>query len=477
MKKFNDSEFLLGSDTAKTLYHSFAENAPIIDYHCHIDPKEIYEDKRYPNIAQLWLGVGGSNFGDHYKWRLMRSFGVEEKYITGTEPDELRFQKWAECLERAVGSPLYHWSHLELKKYFGFEGDLNSENAAEVYRICNEKLAQGGLSVREIIRMSGVKLICTTDDPADPLQWHRLLREDESFDVQVLPAMRPDKAKNIEKDTFIPYLAQLGAASGISIDSFAALKEALIRRMDYFADLGCRVSDHALEYVSCAPASEEEIEDIFARRLRGEAPSAQECEKYHCAFLLFLGREYSRRGWVMQLHYGAKRDVNSRMFYAHGADTGYDCIGSGAPMAQLADFLDLLERTGQLPKTILYSLNPTDNEAIDSIIGCFQNSDACSKLQHGAAWWFNDHIDGMTAQMKSLANLGNLAGFVGMLTDSRSFLSYTRHDYFRRLLCNMLGDWVERGLYPARMATLGSIVKDISYNNAVRYFGFDLKEI
>lgn len=473
MKKFMDQDFLLDSAAAKTLYES-VRDLPIIDYHCHIDPREICEDKTYDNIAQLWLGVGGSNFGDHYKWRFMRSCGVEERYITGTEPDEERFVKWAECLSRAIGNPLYHWSHMELRKYFGFEGYLNGENAREVYRLCNEKLRQEHLSVRGIIERSGVRLICTTDDPADSLEWHAQLRADESFSVQVLPAMRPDKAKGIEKPDYPAYLEKLGAAAGVQITSFAALKEAMRRRMDFFASLGCCVSDHALEYVMYSPASDAQIERIFADRLAGKIPDRADCDRFYTAFMLFAGAEYSRRGWVMQLHYGAKRDNNTGMFERLGPDTGYDCVSNYAPSALLADFLNALERDGHLPKTILYSLNTNDNAAIDSVIGCFQNSDAVAKIQHGSAWWFNDHIQGITEQMVSLANLGNLSGFVGMLTDSRSFLSYTRHDYFRRILCSLLGSWVERGEYPDDWATLRQIVRDISYNNAVRYFGFAL---
>ncbi len=474
MKAFMDEEFLLSTETAKTLYHKYAQQCPILDYHCHIDPKEIYEDKKYPNIAQLWLGVGGSHFGDHYKWRLMRSFGVEEKYISGTEPDEERFVKWAECLGRAAGNPLYHWSHMELKAYFKFNGNLTGKNAREVYAMCNERLKSPEMSVRGIIKMSGVKLICTTDDPADTLEWHEKIAADKSFNVQVLPAFRPDKAKNIEKPTYVEYLRKLGSAAGVEIDSFCALKKALSLRMDYFAAHGCVESDHALEYVMCVPAEDDELEAIFAKRIHGEEITAEERQKFYTAFMLFAGREYRRRGWVMQLHYGSKRDNNTMRFAQLGADTGYDCIDNYAPSSALANFLDKLCSAGELPKTVIYSLNPADNAAIDSIIGCFQSSEAVSKIQHGSAWWFNDHLDGMTAQLKSLANLGALAGFIGMLTDSRSFLSYTRHDYFRRILCRILGEWVEEGMYPCDIDTLGELVKDISYNNAVRYFGFDL---
>ena len=472
MKAFPDADFLLDTEVSKRLFHDHAEQMPIIDYHCHIDPREIYENRQYENIAQLWLGVGGSHFGDHYKWRLMRSCGVAEEEITGTAPDELRFQRWAECLSRAIGNPLYHWSHMELKKYFGFTGTLNARNAQEVYALCNEKLRDPALSVRGIIAQSNVKIICTTDDPADSLEWHRLLAADRSFGTRVLPAWRPDRAKNLEAPDYLDYLARLGEAANTEIGSYEALKRALLKRLDRFASCGCCVSDHALNAVFCAPAKESEIAAVFARRLAGQLPTEEERRKFETALLTFLGGEYARRGWVMQLHFGAKRNNNSRAFAELGADTGYDCIGSAAPMGQLADFLNLLHENGSLPKTILYSLNPTDNAAIDSILGCFQDASARGKLQHGSAWWFNDHFSGMTEQLTSLASQGVLANFVGMLTDSRSFLSYTRHEYFRRILCRLIGRWVEDGLYPDDRETLESIVKDICYRNAEAYFGF-----
>ena len=477
MKPFLDEDFLLNTDAAKKLYHEYAAGLPIIDYHCHINPQEICEDKQYPNLAQLWLGVGGSHFGDHYKWRFMRSCGVDESYITGAQPDRERFRKWAGCLSKAIGNPLYHWSHMELKTYFGYDQPLTAKNADEVYDLSEEKLRDPSMSVRGIIRQSNVRLICTTDDPADSLVWHQKLAADPTFETKVLPALRPDKAKAIEAPDYPDYLRKLGEAAGVEIRTFADLKAAMVRRIDFFGSVGCRVSDHALEYVMYAPASEDEIEAIFARRLAGQLPTEEERQQFYTAFLLFVGHEYARRGWVMQLHFGCKRNNNTRRFAELGPDTGYDCIGTAAPAAQMVDFLNALNEADALPKTILYSLNPNDNAAIGSILGCFQDSSAISKLQQGSAWWFNDHIQGMTDQMTSLANLGMLAGFVGMLTDSRSFLSYTRHDYFRRILCRLLGGWVEEGLYPADWDTLGEIVRDISYNNAVRYFGFPLETV
>lgn len=474
MHKFMDADFLLSTDTARTLYHTYAENLPILDYHCHISPEEIYRDKRYENIAQLWLGVGGSHFGDHYKWRFMRACGVEEKYITGTAPDEERFRKWAECLERAIGNPLLHWSYLELKKYFGYDGILNSRNAGEVYRFCNEKLKSPEMSVRGILRQSNVKLICTTDDPADSLEWHKRIAADDSIDVIVLPAMRPDKARKLTEADYPDYLLRLGSATGVAIRSFADLKAALRKRMDYFGALGCRVADAGLDSIVYEPASEENVERIFSRRLRREALSETEVRQFETAFLLFIGEECAKRGWVSQLHYGCKRDNNRNMFRALGPDTGYDCIGDSGFTWELAEFLNALEENGSLPKSILYSLNPNDNALIASVIGCFQSAETVGKMQLGSAWWFNDHLDGMTAQLKTLANLGNLSGFVGMLTDSRSFLSYTRHDYFRRILCRIFGEWVEEGMYPNDVEALGNIVADIGYRNAVKYFGFSL---
>lgn len=468
MKQFMDENFLLSTETAQKLYHEYADAVPVLDYHCHLNPQEIYEDRKFENITQVWLG------GDHYKWRQMRSNGVEEKYITGDASDREKFQKWAETLEMAIGNPLYHWSHLELKRYFGYDGYLNGETAEEVWNLCNAKLAEDSMSARNLIKNSNVTLLCTTDDPADSLEWHQKLREDDSFDVQVLPAWRPDKAMNLEKPDYLEYLAKLSEVSGIKIDSFKALMDALRNRMDFFAENGCSISDHGLEYVMYAPASEEEVEAVFAKRLAGETVSRQEELKFKTAYMVALGKEYHKKNWVMQLHYGAKRDNNQNLYGKLGPDVGVDCIGSNAPAAELADFLNALIVTDELPKTVVYSLNPIDNAAIGTIIGCFQGPETAGKIQQGSAWWFNDHKTGMTEQMISLANLGLLGNFIGMLTDSRSLLSYTRHEYFRRILCELVGGWVENGEYPADYKTLEKIIKGISYNNAVRYFGFDL---
>ena len=466
MKAFMDKDFLLETETAQKLYHEYAAKMPILDYHCHINPQEIAEDRKFENITQVWLG------GDHYKWRQMRSNGVEEKYITGDASDREKFQKWAETLEKAIVNPLYHWSHLELQRYFGYYGALNGETAEEVWNLCNAKLQEDGMSARNLIRQSNVTLVCTTDDPVDSLEWHEKIAADESFEVQVLPAWRPDKAMNLEKTDYLEYLKKLEVVSGVKIDSFASLIEALRIRMDYFAEHGCSVSDHGLEYVMYAPASEEEIEAIFAKRLRGEAVSRADELQFKTAYMVALGREYHKKNWVMQLHYGVKRDNNGMIFGKLGPDAGIDCINNYAPSSEMADYLNALAITDELPKTILYSLNPTDNAAIGTIIGCFQSEEARGKIQQGSAWWFNDNKQGMIEQMTSLANLGLLGNFIGMLTDSRSFLSYTRHEYFRRIMCNLIGGWVENGEYPADEKVLGRMVQDISYNNAVRYFGF-----
>lgn len=466
MKTFMDKDFLLSTDTAKELFHKYAEAMPILDYHCHINPREIAEDRKFDNITQVWLG------GDHYKWRQMRSNGIEEYYITGQASDREKFQKWAETLKKAIGNPLYHWSHLELQRYFGYYGSLNADTAEEVWELCNKKLQEEGMSVRNLIRQSNVRLICTTDDPADSLEWHRKIALDEDFDIPVLPAWRPDKAMNLEKADYLEYLKVLEEASGVRIVNFDTLLEALRIRMDFFQENGCVVSDHALEYVMFAPAPKERVEVIFAKRLHGEEITREEELIFKTAFMQFVGREYHRRNWVMQLHFGCKRDNNHLRYEELGPDTGYDCINNYAPSAQLADFLNSLNISDQLPKTILYSLNPNDNEVIGTILGCFQDSTAIGKIQHGSAWWFNDHKTGMQAQLTSLANLGLLSNFIGMLTDSRSFLSYTRHEYFRRILCDLIGTWVENGEYPADKKRLEQIIKGISYENAVRYFGF-----
>ncbi len=469
MQPFMDKDFMLDTDMAKKLYHDYAEEMPIVDYHCHINPQEIYEDRKFDNITQVWLG------GDHYKWRQIRSNGVEEKYITGADStDREKFQAWAETMPKLIGNPLYHWSHLELRKYFGYQGYLSGDTAQEVWDLCNAKLQEDGMSVRNLIRQSKVTVICTTDDPVDSLEWHEKIAADPTFEVKVLPAWRPDKAMNVEKPTYAAYIDTLSKVSGVNVTNSATLKEALQKRMAFFNDHGCCVSDHGLEYVMYVPADEVELDAIMTKSLRRETITREEELKYKTAFMLFVAREYHKLGWAMQLHYGCKRDNNAYMFEKMGADTGFDCINNYAPSAQMADFLNALSATDEVPKTIIYSLNPNDDAAIGTLLGCFQSPETAGKLQQGSAWWFNDHFKGMTDQMTSLANLGCFGNFIGMLTDSRSFLSYTRHDYFRRILCRLIGRWVEEGMYPADMKALEGIVKDICYNNAVKYFGFQV---
>ena len=465
MKKFLDKDFLLETETAKRLFHEYAENMPIIDYHCHLNPKEIYEDIRYNNITEVWLG------GDHYKWRQMRSNGVEEKYITGDASDKDKFIKWAETLEMAIGNPLYHWSHLELKKYFGYEGHLSGETAEEVWELCNDKLKNGGLSARKLIEASNVDVICTTDDPADSLEWHKKIKEDD-FSVRVLPTWRPDKALHIEKDGFSDYLKTLSEVSGVKITDFDSLIEALKIRMDFFIENGCKVSDHGLEYIMYEAYADNEVNEILKKKLSGKPLSETEERKFKTAFMVAMGKEYAKKNLVMQLHYGVIRDLNKRIFNALGANAGIDAVNNYSSSVETGKYLNALAEENLLPKTVIYPLNSSDFDTVGTVIGCFQDSGAVGKIQHGSGWWFNDHKSGMINQMTSLANLGLLGNFIGMLTDSRSFLSYTRHEYFRRIMCNLIGNLVENGEYPEDEKSLKKIVEGISYKNAKRYFEF-----
>lgn len=461
-----DEDFLLQSETAKTLYHEYAKDMPIIDYHCHLNPAEIAGNKKYKNITEVWLG------GDHYKWRTIRANGIDEKYITGNSDDKTKFMKWAETMPYLIGNPLYHWTHLELKRYFNIDKILSPTTAEEIWEQCNEMLKGDDFSARSLIVRSNVQVICTTDDPADTLEYHKAIRKDSSFPVKVYPTFRPDKALNINMSGFGEYIGKLQQAAGTVISSLSGLKKALQNRLDYFSDNGCRISDHALEYTIYAEATEEEIDRIFQSALNGAVITQAEADRYKTHMLLFLGREYARRGWAMQLHMGSIRNNNTRMYRILGPDTGYDAIGDSHQAKSLAAFLDALDSTGQLPKTILYSLNPRDNETLATIMGCFQGTEAPGKIQLGSGWWFNDQKDGMEKQMIALANVGLLRRFVGMLTDSRSFLSYARHEYFRRIMCNLIGQWAENGEVDADMDMLGAMVQEISYTNAKNYFGF-----
>ena len=461
--KFMDNNFLLNTPTARTLYHDYAKNMPIIDYHCHLDPKEIYEDITFENITQVWL------YGDHYKWRIMRSNGIAEKYITGDATDREKFQKFAETLPRCIGNPMYHWCHLELKNYFGFDGVLNGETADEVWELTEKILSDGTLSARKLIEKSNVAMIGTTDDPTSTLEWHKKLMESD-FSVKVCPSFRPDPALNIHKKGFAQYMKKLGAAAEVEIKTLDDVKKALTKRIEYFDSMGCRASDHGLDYVMYREADEAQLNAILKKGLSGQAVTKEETEMYQTALLLHCAKEYKRMGWVMQLHFSCMRNPNSRQFEVLGADTGFDCIAVTDSCGALYKVMDALDREHNLPKTILYSLNPADNEWIDTLLGAFQGEGIAGKIQHGSAWWFNDNKTGMRNQMISLANLGILGNFVGMLTDSRSFLSYARHEYFRRILCNLIGTWIENGEYPADIEYAGKLVQDICTNNAKTYF-------
>ncbi len=461
MKEFMGEDFLLTNETAKRLFFDYSKDLPIIDYHCHLVPREIAEDITFSNITQVWLGA------DHYKWRQMRSNGIDESLITGNASDKEKFVAWAATLEKAIGNPLYHWSHLELQRYFGFNKPLSRATADEAWEVCNDRLKS--MSARQLILDSSVEMLATTDDPIDSLEYHKAIKE-TGFSTKVAPAWRPDKAMYIEKPDFCEYIGKLEAAADMDIKNLQSLKDALLKRMDYFESMGCSISDHGLAYVMCRPCTDDEANKIFEKKLSDLSLTEDEIAAYKTNLLVFLAREYYRKNWVMQLHFGVKRDNDTRRAKLLGPDTGFDSIAKSASMDELADFLDLLARDDKLPKTILYSLNPIDNAAIGTIIGCFQDSSCVGKIQHGSAWWFNDNKRGMEEQMISLANLGLLGNFVGMLTDSRSFLSYTRHEYFRRIACNLVGRWVENGEYPNDEAALKQIIEGISYQNAKTYF-------
>ena len=465
MKKFMDENFLLSNDTAINLFHNYAKDMPIIDYHCHINQKEIYDNKQFKNITEAWL------YGDHYKWRAMRSLGIEEKYITGDATDYEKFLAYAKTVENAIGNPLYHWTHLELQRFFGVYEVLNEKTAPTIWEKVNMLLNQEGYRVRDLIKKSNVALICTTDDPTDDLEYHIKLKECLDLEVKVLPAFRPDNALGIDKVDFVKWVKKLGQVSGKDIKSYDEFLIALEGRIKFFNGVGCRVSDHALDYVPCAETTKEEVANIFIKALKGELVNFEEENKYKAFTLKFFGRLYSKLNWTMELHLNAYRNNNTKMMKSIGPDTGFDSMNDSKITAPLSKLLDSLEAEGLLPKTIIYSLNPNDNYTIGALIGCFQGNEVAGKVQLGAAWWFNDNKDGMLEQIKALGNLGLLSTFLGMLTDSRSFLSYTRHEYFRRILCNLIGEWAENGEVPNDLEMLGEFVQNISYNNANNYFG------
>lgn len=463
MKKFMCEDFLLSNETAKVLYHNHAKNMPIFDYHCHLIPSEIAEDKKYNNITEIWL------YGDHYKWRAMRSFGIDEYYITGEATDFEKFKAFAKTMPYLIGNPIYHWSHLELKRYFGVDETLNENNAEEIWNKCNEVIQKTDFSARAIITKSNVKYIATTDDPADNLEHHIKIAKYENFDCEVRPTLRPDKAVKIGNEGFAEYIKVLGQTENTTITNYKELMEVLEKRVEFFVENGCTITDHALDRVYFKNTNEEEVNEIFIKAINGETLAQDEIEKYATLTMINLGRIYHKHNMVMQLHIGALRNNNTRMFKKLGPDVGFDSIDDGEVAQPLSRLLDTLDGEDKLPKTILYCLNPKDNEVLGTMLGNFQGGGIAGKIQFGSGWWFNDQKDGMERQMMALSQLGLLSQFVGMLTDSRSFLSYTRHEYFRRILCNYIGGLVENGEYPADMDILGEIIENICYNNAVRY--------
>jgi len=466
MKKFLDEEFLLQSETAKKLYHEFAEKMPIIDYHCHLPVKEIAEDKNFDNLTQIWL------YGDHYKWRAMRANGVSEDYCTGEKPDVEKFQKWAETVPYTLRNPLYHWTHLELRRYFDESEILNPDTAKGIYERCSEKLQTKEYSVRNLLRKMNVKVVCTTDDPTDTLEYHQRIKKD-GLEILVLPAFRPDKAMNVDNsEIFNQYVEKVQRVSNVACDSYEGYLEALKQRHSFFDENGCKLSDHGLEQIYAEDYTDEEIGNIFSKVRNGENITPKEQLKIKSALLFNFALWDHERGWVQQYHLGALRNNNLRAMEQLGPDTGWDSMGDFSHAVSMSRFFGRLDHHNQLAKTILYNVNPVDNEMMATMAGNFNDGTVTGKMQFGSAWWFLDQKDGMTRQLNALSNMGLLSRMVGMLTDSRSFLSYPRHEYFRRLLCNLFADDIENGELPEDMNWTGKIIQDICYNNAVSYFGF-----
>jgi glucuronate isomerase len=466
MKNFLDENFLLSTRTSQQLYHEFARTMPIIDYHCHLPPDQIANDVNFENLTQIWL------YGDHYKWRAMRTNGVDESYITGNKPDWEKFQKWAETVPYTLRNPLYHWTHLELQRYFDVYDLLDRETARKIYDECSAKLQMPDYSVRNLIRKMNVKVVCTTDDPIDSLEYHRKIKDD-GFEVRILPAYRPDKAMNVDDPTvFNGYVSKLEAVANTSIDSYNDYLDALKSRHDFFATMGCSVSDHGLEQMYAEDYTPAEINSAFDKVRSGKELTAEENLKFKSAMLEIFAIWDCEKGWVQQYHLGALRNNNSRRLRELGADTGWDSIGDFSQARALSKFLNRLDSNNQLGKTILYNLNPADNELMGTMIGNFNDGSVPGKMQFGSAWWFLDQKDGMIKQLNALSNMGLLSRFIGMLTDSRSFLSYPRHEYFRRVLCDLFGTEIENGELPNDMAWTGKIVEDICYKNASNYFNW-----
>ena len=471
MKNFICSDFLLTNATAKTLYHTYAEQLPIIDYHCHLSPREIAEDKRYSNITEVWL------YGDHYKWRAMRSCGVSEEYITGSASDYDRFRAWCRTMPKLIGNPLYHWSHLELRRFFDCDLTINEENCDTIWALTAEKLQSPDMTARALIRRSNVDVVCTTDDPADSLEYHLQLAE-SGFETKVLPTFRPDAAWKIDQKGICAYIKRLGEANGVEITDYETLKTALNTALDRFEKAGCRVADHGFDWPAFTVPNEYAANEIFKKALAndGAGITAEEVTLFRSQLFRFFGQQYVARNIGMQLHMGVLRNPNANMFKKLGPDTGFDTIMGPSFMPALAALLNYLNEIDALPRTILYSINPMDNAAIGTLCGtyCVGDGTGVPRVTQGSAWWFNDHIDGMRDQLRSYAALSALGNHLGMLTDSRSFLSYPRHEYFRRILCNLIGEWVEAGQYPADYESLAQLVVDICYNNAKNYFSFEI---
>ena len=465
MSEFIHPDFMLGTKSAQRLFRQYAENQPIFDFHCHLSPKEIYEDKHFPHISDIWLS------GDHYKWRLMRAAGISETFITGNGAPEEKFLRWAETVEKSLGNPLYPWTHLELKRYFGIEELLSRSTARDIWTRCNEKLAEPSFSARGLITASGVTALCTTDDPADTLEYHRALRADPTFPVRVLPAFRPENALHPETTAFLPWIQRVEALLGRPLETMTDLETALDERADFFKENGCLIADQSLQSPDFTQGTRAQAEAAYQKARAGGTLTPQETNAYQTQLMLSLGRLYHRKGFVMQLHFGVLRNINSRMYAQTGPDAGFDSTGDGISAASIAALFDALARTDELPKTVVYSLNACDDDKLASVLGSFQEGCFPQKMQLGAPWWFSDHRDGMEKMLKALANTGLLSGFIGMLTDSRSFLSYARYEYFRRVLCNLLGGWMEAGELPNDFELIGSMVKDICFGNAATYFG------
>lgn len=457
-------DFLLPNEASKVLYHEYAKNMPILDYHCHLSPKEIAEKKSFTTMTEIWLE------GDHYKWRAMRALGIDERLITGNASDYEKFTAWAKAVPYTIGNPLYHWTHLELKRYFHTDLLLSEETSEEIWHLCNDRLQSQEMTAQSIIQRSNVDMIGTTDDPIDNLNYHKQIKENPSFETKVLPTFRPDLAVEVKKAGFKEYIEKLAQAAGFTITNFNELLKALENRVHYFHSVGCRISDHGLETLPFEECTLEEASSIFEKALAETPITDMEEQKYKTYTLLFLGRLYHSLGWAMQLHMGPLRDNSTKMYNRIGANTGFDSINDFSLAKQLNSFLNELDKTDELPKTILYSLNPVHNYVIAAACGNFQSAGVKGKVQFGSGWWFNDQKEGMLTQMTDLANIGLLSTFIGMLTDSRSLLSYTRHEYFRRLLCQLIGGWVDAGEAPRDYKHLGKIVEDICYNNARDYF-------